>query len=321
MDFINHFDGHKVHPIATPPPTITMYPLKQSLRSMFPALTLALGVVAATGAQAQTAAPLTLKIYSADAQSFHASSVVVSGKSEALVIDTGFTRADALRIAANVLDSGKTLKTIFISNADPDYYFGAEVLKGLFPQAQLLTTAAVREKIAAKLQGKVAFWGPKMGVNAPRQPLVPDAMTGSALQLDGELIEVRGTTGELAHRPYMWIPSTKAIVGNVAVFGNLHVWTADTQKASERQAWLAQLDEMLALKPATVVPGHMAPGTALDETAIAYTRDYLKRFEQEAAKAPNAAALIEAVQQAYPKAGMGIALDIGAKVHKGEMKW
>ena len=76
---------------------------------------------------------------------------MVSGKSEALVIDSGFTRADALRVAANVLDSGKTLKTIFVSNADPDFYFGAEVLKACFPNAQVLTTAAVREKIEAKL--------------------------------------------------------------------------------------------------------------------------------------------------------------------------
>ena len=72
---------------------------------------------------------------------------LVSGKTEAIVIDSGFTRADALRVAANVLDSGKTLKTIFISNADPDFYFGAEVLKSHFPQAQVLTTPAVREKI------------------------------------------------------------------------------------------------------------------------------------------------------------------------------
>jgi hypothetical protein len=97
-----------------------------------------------------------------------------------MVIDSGFTRADALRVAANMLDSGKTLR------------------------------------------------------------------------VDGETIEVRGTGGELAHRPYLWIPSTRAIVGNIAVFGNLHVWTADTQKPSERQAWLTQLDEMLALQPARV---------------------------------------------------------------------
>jgi glyoxylase-like metal-dependent hydrolase (beta-lactamase superfamily II) len=247
--------------------------------------------------------------------------VVVSGKSEALVVDTGFTRADALRVAADVLDSGKTLKTILISNADPDFYFGAEVLKEQFPQAQVLTTSAVREKIQSKLSGKLAFWGAKLGANAPRKPLVPDVLQGNTLTVDGQTIEVRGTTGELAHRPYVWIPSIKAVVGNIAVFGNLHVWTADTQKFSERKAWLAQLDELLALKPAIVVPGHAAAGAAQDESAIRYTRDYLVRFEQELARTQDAAALIAAMKQAYPNAGLGIALDIGAKVNKGEMKW
>lgn len=279
---------------------------------------LALGVVAHTASAAE---PLTLKVHNADEHSFHVNAVVVSGPTEAVVIDTGFTRADALRVAANVLDSGKALKAIFISNADPDFYFGAEVLKAQFPQAQVLTTPAVREKIAAKLAGKLAFWGPKMGANAPRTPIVPEAMQGTTLTVDGQAIEVRGTTGELAHRPYVWIPSIKAVVGNIAIFGNLHVWTADTQKPSERQAWLAQLDEIAALKPATVVPGHMLPGTTLDASSIAYTRGYLQRFEAESAQAGNAAELIRAMQQAYPQAGMGLALDIGAKVSKGEMKW
>jgi len=296
-----------------------MFSIKKIVSLIIPTVTL--GVVADNAAGAQGTAPLTLKVYNADGPSFHVNSVVVSGKTEALVIDSGFTRADALRIAANVLDSGKTLKAIFISNADPDFYFGAETLKSLFPQAQVLTTPAVREKIQSKMAGKVAFWGPKMGANAPKQPILPDELKGTTLTVDGETIEVRGTTGELAHRPYMWIPSLKAVVGNIAVFGNLHVWTADTQKASERAAWFAQLDEMQALKPATVVPGHMAAGTPLDASSITYTRNYLQRFDAEAAKAKNAAELIESMQKAYPQAGLGIALDIGAKVNKGEMQW
>jgi glyoxylase-like metal-dependent hydrolase (beta-lactamase superfamily II) len=288
-------------------------------RLLFPFVTLA--VVAAGGAAAQAPAPLTVKVYNADGNSFHVNSVLVSGKTEAVVIDSGFTRADALRIAANVIDSGKTLKTIFISNADPDFYFGAELLKAQFPQAQVLTTPAVREKIQAKLAGKMAFWGPKMGANAPQKPIVPELLQGTTLSVDGETIEVRGTSGELAHRPYVWIPSIKTIAGNIAIFGNLHVWTADTQKASERKAWFAQLDEIEALKPATVVPGHMAAGTALDSGAIRYTRDYLQRFDVEAAKAKTGAELIDAMKKAYPQAGLGMALDIGAKVNKGEMPW
>jgi glyoxylase-like metal-dependent hydrolase (beta-lactamase superfamily II) len=288
-------------------------------RVVIPALTL--GIIATTDASAQAAAPLSLQVHNAGAGSFHVNSVIVSGKSEVLVIDSGFTRADALRIAASVLDTGKTLKTIFISNADPDYYFGAETLKKLFPQAQVLTTPAVREKIQAKLAGKMAFWGPKMGANAPQQPIVPEALKGTTLMVDGETIEVRGTDGTLAHRPYMWIPSLSAVVGNIAIFGNLHVWTADTQKPEERKAWLAQLEEIEALKPAMVVPGHMAAGTTLDAGNLFHTRNYLLRFEAESAKAESATELIEVVKNAYPQAGLGMALDIGAKVAKGEMKW
>jgi len=38
-------------------------------------------------------------------------------------------------------------------------------------------------------------------------------------------------------------------------------------------------------------------------------------------KAPNSAALIEAMKSAYPATGLMVALEIGAKVNKGEMKW
>lgn len=272
-------------------------------------------------AGAQAAQPLQIKVYNADGNSFNVNSTLVYGEKEAMVIDAGFTRADALRIAANVLDSGKELKTIYVSQADPDYYFGAETLKEIFPKAEVVTTPAVLEKINAKLAGKLAFWGPKMGANAPRTPVVPKAISGNTLTVDGQTVEIRGTTGPLAHRPYAWIPSVKAVVGNIGVFGNMHVWTADTQTVAERSAWIAQLDEMAALQPTVVVPGHMLPGTALDVTAVTYTKGYLQAFEKNAAATKTSAELIEAMKKAYPAAPMGLSLDIGAKVNKGEMKW
>src|SRR5215208_3736262 len=97
---------------------------------------MSLGIVA-TDASAQSAPPLTLQVYNADANSFHVNSVLVAGQTDAVLLDTGFTRADALRIAAMVLDSKKTLKTIFISQADPDFYFGIEPLKQAFPDAKV----------------------------------------------------------------------------------------------------------------------------------------------------------------------------------------
>ena len=271
---------------------------------------------------AQAAQPLSVKVYNADGNSFNVNSTLVYGEKEAMVIDAGFTRADALRIAANVLDSGKQLKTIYVSQADPDYYFGVETLKEIFPQADVVTTPAVLEKINAKKAGKVAFWGPKMGANAPRSPVVPRALEGNTLTLDGQTIEIRGTQGVLAHRPYAWIPSIQAVVGNIGVFGGMHVWTADTQTAAERAAWVAQLDDMAALKPALVVPGHMKAGTQVDASSITFTKDYLQTFEKNLAASKNSAELVNAMKQSYPQVTDGaMSLDIGAKVNMGEMKW
>ena len=268
-----------------------------------------------------TAAPLQVKVYNADGNSFNVNSTLVTGEKEAMVIDAGFTRADALRIVAQVLDSGKTLKTIYVSQADPDYYFGVETLKEVFPNAEVVTTPAVLKVIEKKLQAKLGFWGPKMGANAPRQPVLPKALGTTTLNLEGQTIEIKGTDGVLAHRPYAWIPSAQAIVGNVGVFGHMHVWTADTQTPAERQAWVAQLDEMAALKPQVVVPGHMKAGTPLDASTIRFTRDYLQAFDQAATASANSAELIGRMKATYPDAVGGLSLDIGAKVRKGEMKW
>lgn len=278
--------------------------------------------LAITFTAAQAAQPLTVKIYNANGNSFNVNSTLIYGEKEAMVIDAGFTRADALRIAANVLDSGKQLTAIYVSQADPDYYFGVETLKEFFPQADVVTTPAVLEKLASKMSGKLAFWAPKMGANAPRKPVVPRALEGNTLKLEGQTIEIRGTTGLLAHRPYVWIPSIKAIVGNIAVFGNMHVWTADSQSAAERAAWVAQLDEMLALKPELVVPGHMSAGTMVDTSAITFTKSYLQTFEKNLASSKDSAGLINAMNLSYPQVTDGtMSLDIGAKVNKGEMKW
>jgi len=280
----------------------------------------ALGIVAGPAA-AQSAAPLTLQVYNADAASFHVNAVLVSGKTDAVLLDTGFTRADALRIAAMVLDSKKVLKTIYISQADPDFYFGIEVLQQYFPQAQIVATAPTRKKIEATLPTKLRVWGPRLGANAPQRVPLPDLLSGNTIMLEGQPLEIRGLDGALPHRSHVWIPSIRAIAGGVNTFAGLHVWTADTQSAQERADWAAQLGSMAALAPAVVIPGHSLPGQKHDVSQLRYTQTYLARFEQELPKAANSTALIDAMKAAYPDAGLGIALEIGAKVNKGEMKW
>lgn len=281
---------------------------------------LSLGVVAHDAA-AQTPPPLTVLVYNADAGSFHVNAVLVAGKTDAVLLDTGFTRADALRIAAMVLDSRKSLKTIYISQADPDYYFGVEVLKQVFPDATVVATAPTLKKIESTLSTKLQVWGPRMGANAPKSVPLPAVMAGHTITLEGQTLEVRGLDDSLPHRSYVWIPSIRTIAGGVNVFAGLHLWTADTQSVQERADWARKLGEMAALRPAVVIPGHSLPGQKHEPAQLAWSQAYLARFEQELSKAPDSARLIDAMRQAYPEAGLGVALDIGAKVNKGEMKW
>jgi len=140
------------------------------------------------------------------------------------------------------------------------------------------------------------------------------------LQLEGEVIEIIDAVGQPNART-LWVPALRALFGGVLVFAGVHVWVADTATREQRQTWLRNLDALDALAPSVVVPGHLAESAALDASAIAYTRQYLLAFDEELARARDSAALIAAMKARYPNAGMGVALDIGAKVAKGEMKW
>src|SRR5450830_319244 len=282
--------------------------------------TLILGSAAfAVQAHAAAVAPLTLDVYNpGEAAIFPVASVLVSGQHDAVLIDAQFSRGEAEKLVQKICASGKKLTTVYISHSDPDYYFGLDVIKAAFPQAKIVATADTVAEIKRKAEAKVAYWGPILKDNAPQAVVIPQALNGQRITLEGQSLDIAGPTPS---RTYVWIPSIKAVVGGVVLFGNLHVWTADTQSLQSRQDWLKTLDGIAALKPVTVVPGHFKVGSPLTPDSIGFTRDYLVTFEAETAKAANSAALIEAMKMRYPKLGLDGALETSAKVAKGEMKW
>ena len=248
------------------------------------------------------------------------SAVLVTGDTEALLVDAGFTRADGHRLVAAILDSGKTLTTVFVSHADPDFYFGLEVVADAFPQARLVATPIVIEHIRASFEGKLTAWA-ALGANLPTRLVELTPLAGDFLEVDGQHLELRGGSALLPDRHYLWSANDRAILGGVLVFQREHVWTADTATPQSRAAWIDQLNEMLALQPLLVIPGHRLPGTANDASAIEYTRDYLTAFEGILAEAPDGAATTAALVESYPDSGMLIAAQLGPKVAKGEMAW
>src|SRR3954468_13792461 len=172
---------------------------------------------------------------------------LVTGQDDALLIDAGFTRADGHRLAAAVLDSGKTLTTVFISHGDPDFYFGAEVLADAFPDATFVATPLVIDHITHSYEGKLAAWA-ALGANLPTRLVQLTPLVGD-LPLDGHRFELKGGPAALPDRHYLWQPEQRAILGGVLLFQQEHVWVADTPTPGDRAAWIDLLDEMAALRP------------------------------------------------------------------------
>jgi glyoxylase-like metal-dependent hydrolase (beta-lactamase superfamily II) len=244
---------------------------------------------------------------------------LITGDTEAFLVDAGFTRADGHRLVARILDSGKRLTTVFISHADPDYYWGAEVIADAFPDAEFVATPQTIEHINETFEGKLTAWEP-VGVNRPTRLVKLTPLTGDIV-FAGHRFELKLGHPALPDRHYLWQPGEQAIVGGVLLFANEHVWVADTSAPEQRAAWITALDDMAALDPVFVAPGHRTPGAPADVTAIGHTRDYLVAFEEELDRAADGAGLTDALVKRYPDAGMLIAAQIGAKVAKGEMKW
>jgi glyoxylase-like metal-dependent hydrolase (beta-lactamase superfamily II) len=270
-----------------------------------------------------SASVLTWQHFPAGERGFYRAPVLISGATEAVLIDGGFTLSDGRAIAQAIKATGKRLTTIYVSQSDPDYYFSLGPIVAAFPAAHVIASSATISAIHGNVEKKLAVWGPQLKDNGPQRladVVIPDAFNGDRLMVDGETIEIVPAIG-LANRRYLWVPSLRAVVGGVLVFSGVHVWTADTNGAEQRAAWRANLDAIAARNPAIVVPGHMIADAATDISAIGHTTAWLAAFEEELAKAKDSGALNAAMKARFPGLGMSVAIDIGAKVATGEMKW
>src|SRR3954469_13540163 len=84
------------------------------------------------------AAPLKVTPLVASPQGFFVSATLITGEKEAVLIDSAFTLADAHRVVAAILDSGKKLTTVYVTHSHPDHYFGLTVIHQAFPDAKLV---------------------------------------------------------------------------------------------------------------------------------------------------------------------------------------
>lgn len=255
--------------------------------------------------------PLEVSVFTASPGGFLVDSTLISGEKDAVLVDGQFTLADAHRLVAMILESKKNLTTIYISHEHPDHYFGLVVLHQAFPKAKLVALPATVAEIEKTWKGKVKQWGPMLGDNLTKEPLIPTKLAGTSLTLEGQTLELHTAQGDSATNSYVWIPSIKTVIAGDIAYRGVFPWTADTTPAT-RKAWAKTLDDIAALHPTTVIAGHKDPKAANDPATLTFVKTYLADFDAAVASSKTADEVQRKVKAKYPELQLDVILQIGA---------
>lgn len=131
----------------------------------------------------------------------------------ALLIDTKFARSDAEKIVAYLRSSGARLTQIYISHGDPDYYFGLEEIKAVYPDVIAQATRRTARHITRTVLNKLEVWAPVLGDQVPKNVVFPKPTDETSFQFEGLDIQIFGSDRA---RTTLYIPALKMLVGGGA---------------------------------------------------------------------------------------------------------
>ena len=240
-------------------------------------------------------------------------STLVMGQKDAILIDSQFTLADGKKVADAIKASGKTLTLVYVTHSHPAHYFGFPAVKEAFPNAKLVALPATVTEIQNTWEGKVKQWKPLYKDAITATPVLPEALSGTSLELEGEKFDVVGDLqGDDSQNSYVWIPSLHAaVVGDIAYY-EVFPWTAETNPEA-RKAWLGSLDRVGSLNPLLVVPGHQKPELKPEPATLTFTKEYLVAYDAALASSKKPAELQAKMKAKYPDAALDVILKIGSE--------
>jgi glyoxylase-like metal-dependent hydrolase (beta-lactamase superfamily II) len=265
---------------------------------------------------------LATRVFFSDESGFEVASVIVTGKTDAVLIDAQWTLSNTHRVIAEVLETGKYLKTIYITHAHPDHYFGLGTIAEAFPEARAVALPSVSCVVNKQFFGKMEHWEKVIGVkNVPRKTDKIEALTEDYLELEGERIEIMPEVmGDMKYNTVVWIPSIKTLVGSDVLFNQAHPFTCELT-TEERQQWIRDIERLEKMDAEVIIPGHQKPGMPFDSSSFDFTKDYLVATEEELAGAKDVASFYYAMVKNFPEANLFISNEMNANVFKGGMNW
>ncbi len=265
---------------------------------------------------------LSTKVFFSDEKGFEVGSLIVMGKDDAVLVDAQWTLSNAHRLVAEIAETGKRLKTIYVTHAHPDHYFGLGVVAKAFPSARITALPSVARTINRQFFGKLEHWEQVIGpTNVCRETVNIESLSENHIELEGQRIEVLPEIiGDMKYNTVVWIPSIKTLYGSDVLFNQAHPFTCELT-AEERGQWIRDIERLEKLDAEVIIPGHQKPGMPFDTSSYSFTKDYLIATEEEIARTSDEANFYYAMVRRFPEANLFISNEMNAGVFKGGKNW
>jgi len=265
---------------------------------------------------------LATKVFFSDESGFEVASVIVMGKTDAVLIDAQWTLSNAHRVIAEILETGKHLKTIYVTHAHPDHYFGLGTIAEAFPEARVVALPSQARIINKQFFGKIEHWEKVIGpMNVPRKTAKIEPLNDNYFELEGQPIEIiPEVMGDMKYNTVVWIPSIRTLFGSDVLFNQAHPFTCELT-AEEREQWIQDIERLEKMDAEVIIPGHQKPGMPFDSTSYDFTKNYLVATEEELARTNDVAGFYYAMVKRFPEANLFTSNEMNANVFKGGFNW
>ena len=267
--------------------------------------------------------PLATKVFFSDEDGFQVASVIVMGKTDAVLIDAQWTLSNAHRVIVELLETGKNLKTIYLTHAHPDHYFGAGTIAEAFPKARVVAIPSESTIINKQFFGKIEIWEKTIGShNICRKPVNVEALNENYIELEGHRLEIiPKVMGDMRYNTMVWMPSIKTLYASDVLFNQAHPFTCELTKG-EREQWIKDIDKIEKYGADIIIPGHQKPGMPFDKSSCDFTREYVVATEKVLAETTTAGEFYYRMNELFPQATLiAKSNEMNANVFKAGRDW
>ena len=183
------------------------------------------------------------------------------------------------------------------------------MLKQAFPDAKIVALPATVNAAKTGWPARQKFWVATYGNNIPGpEPVLPEELATPVLTLEGEEFPITGGVqgADGPGNSFVWVPSLKAVITGDIVFDHVYF---GVPRPDARANWQKTIDQIAALNPAIVVPGHEGPGATRDMRSIEWMKKYMADWDVNVSRSKDAAEMRANVLKQYPGLGMEFTLN------------